>query len=63
VEEKNRGRKKRRKKKEKDGSSRRVLEALSGFVCDLHNQRPDPSVLLFDVSHIDAVPLVPNCPI
>jgi hypothetical protein len=35
---------KKKKKRRKDGSSRRVPDALSGFVCDLHNQRPDPSV-------------------
>jgi hypothetical protein len=54
--------KKEKKRKRKDGSSnRRVPDALSGFVCDLHSQTPDPSVFLFDVSHIDAVPLVQSC--
>jgi hypothetical protein len=42
-------------------SSRRIPDALSGFVCDLHSQTPDPSVFLFEVSHIDAVALVQSC--
>ena len=60
--EKNRGRKK-RKRKEKMAAAERVPDALSGFVCDLHSQKPDPSVFLFDVSHIGAIPLAHNCPI
>jgi len=59
--ERKKQRKKEKRKREKDGSSRRVPDALSGFVCDLHSQRPDPSVFLFDVSHTDAVTLVQNC--
>lgn len=59
---KNRGRKK-RKRKEKMAAAERVPDALSGFVCDLHSQKPDPSVFLFDVSHIGAIPLAHNCPI
>lgn len=53
---------KRKKRKEKKREKMAAKQkTLSGFVCDLHSQRPDPSVFLFEDSHIDAAPLDHNC--
>ena len=56
--------KRKKKKREKRWQEQKSFPTPSLDLCaDLHSQRPDPSVFLFDDSHIDAVALGQRCPI